>query len=160
MEIKIIKIKSFEELDKEKFKTLIESSFGKKLVDDYFEYVSPDYILLAMNNHDYAGVCVVEKIPGLEGIFYLDKIATAKEFQGNGVFKSLLEKAFESSGKLFWRAKKTNNITAKYDGLADEKWNPDFSDFKFYYKGKQLPCYFDALEYASHKKPTLEDIEK
>ena len=149
--MKYIKLNSFESISKEKFKELIKSGFGGKLVNDYFEYVVPEHIYLAYCDDIYCGAIVTEKI--MPGLSYLDKIVTKKEHQGNGIGKNLWA-MLDNKTKLLWRAKTNNPINSFYmnqcSGMQKTgKWI-------IYWTGLNPEELKAGIKYALDKKPTVE----
>lgn len=153
--MKYQKFDSFEEIEKGKFSQLMLSGFGKKLVDDYFDYVKAKYICLAVDSEEYIGAIVVEEFE--PGLFYLDKIVVANQHQGNGIGKELWNILNGDGKKLIWRAKPGNKIHDFYYKQCDGLQKVD--GWFIYWKGL-LPDEMEAgIKYALNKKPTLEEIE-
>lgn len=88
-------------LKRGRIKTLLEASFGKKLVDGYFSMPVKGVIL----EKEYRGVVIVKT---LEGYDYMDKLAVVPELQGNGLAKELLVRLRKECKSLIWRASETN----------------------------------------------------
>ena len=158
--IEITIAKSFEEIDKEKFAQLVQSGFNKFLIPGYFSETNPEYICLAMTNGHYIGAIVVESIPGLEGVSYLDKIVVAHEHKGNGLGKMLWEHLNGTSQKVIWRAKKENPIIDFYRKKSSGTLSfPDITDFMFFYYGLTSKELEKALTYVIGKKPNLVEVK-
>ena len=156
--IEVTIAKSFEEIDKQKFAGLIESGFNKTLKTDYFSETKPEYICLATNNGDYIGAIVVESIPGLKGVSYLDKIVVASDYQQKGIGKLLWEHLNGNSKKTIWRAKKNNPIINFYKKKSDGFLSfPDVSDFDFFCYGLSSRELMKAISFAIRKKPSLDE---
>lgn len=104
--------KSFSGLNTKKIKSLLEESFGKVLIDNYFD--DPiDHIIL---EKDYSAIAIIKK---LHTQYYLDKFAVSKNAQGNGLGKSvwcLIKKHYPS---LIWRSTIENPINSWYFKNAD-----------------------------------------
>jgi acetylglutamate synthase len=116
----------FETVDLVMLSSLIESAFKKRLDPDYFAYANPESIRIASIDGAYAGVIVVE--PVLGKMKYLDKIAVAPAFQGNGIGKRLWDEVVKHNPKLVWRAHPENPVNASYlsrsHGTVRERgWN-------------------------------------
>ena len=101
---------------------LLESSFGRALVEGYFEkktftriYVTESYRATAILTHE-------GEIP------YLDKFAVTSQAQGEGLAASLWDRLRRENPKLFWRSRVDNFqinpwYFSKSDGsLRDAKW--------------------------------------
>jgi|TARA_B100002003_G_C14149383_1_gene552777 acetylglutamate synthase len=143
---------SFDDLDKVKFQNLIASGFGKYLVDDYFKYLNPAYINVVEDMEgNYIGATVTEEFK--EGLYYLDKLVVAKDYQNNGIGKKLWDCVIEQSSKLVWRAKPLNHINKIYvrecEGM--QKFEPWF----VYWKGLDPVELVEGIGYALDKKETL-----
>lgn len=98
---------SFDQFNKAQIKKLLESSFGKVLVSDYFDS-SVTQIIVEKN---YKAVAIVKTI---DGVSYLDKIAVLPECQGNGLAKSLWQTLTSQYESFMWRAVKSNPINGWY----------------------------------------------
>jgi len=154
--INIVLAKSFEEVNNHKFAALLKSGFGKPLVEDYFSMTKPSHIWLAKYKGYYAGAAVVEPVPNLEGVGYLDKFVVSSPYKGKSVGKKLWGNFSDGFGKAIWRAKKGNPIInfyeTKADGIITLGDVPSFAFFYFGLNSKELPV---ALSYAVNKKPSF-----
>jgi len=152
----IVIAKSFDEVDKKKFASLLEAGFAKPLVADYFFMTKPTHIWLAKYKDYYAGAAVVEPVPNLPGVGYLDKFVVSPPYKGKKIGRKIWWNFSETFGKAIWRAKKDNPINNFYGTKADGIITlGDVPDFTFFYLGldsKELP---GALEYAVNKKPSF-----
>ncbi len=99
--------KSFDGLNKGKIKKLLEQSFGKKLVEGYFDLPVECVIV----DKDYTGLMIVKNI---NETIYLDKLAIAKSAQGNGLAKAMWTLIKNKYPSLIWRASPTNPINNWY----------------------------------------------
>jgi acetylglutamate synthase len=146
---------NFDNVDKPKLMSLIKDSFDRELAADYFSCTKPEKVIIARANTWYLGTVIIEKIE--DDIDYLDKIAVAKIFQGNGLGKKMWELMDESSKKLVWRAKEINPINEFYkrqcDGMHKSgKWI-------IYWKGLNIEEIKIGIKYALSKKETLREIK-
>ncbi len=122
---------SFEGLNKPKLKTLIEDALGSELVPDYFNATKPSSVLLCTTPRgEYVGVFVLQEQSAVPGAAYIDKMAVAQGYRGNGIGETLMSNAKDTSEKLFWRAdpkKHANNgwFHTKYGTLLGMQggWN-------------------------------------
>lgn len=117
----VVRAASWDELDLNQMRALIESSFGRRLVDDYFEttrlhraYVSENY---------RAAVIVTEE----DGIPYLDKFAVLDDAQGEGLGRAVWKIMRDETPRLFWRSRHNNQVNIFYYAQSDgcfkqEKW--------------------------------------
>lgn len=155
-ELIITKAKSFEEIDKTKFSNLIKSGFKKNLIPNYFLETNPEYICLAEHKGIYVGAIIVECVPSLQGVNYLDKIVVAADYQGKSIGRILWAHLNGYSQKVVWRAKKENPIIGFYKKKSDGCINLlDQTDFMFFYYGLSSKELEKALAYAINKKPSL-----
>lgn len=122
--IKYHDIKSATTINKEqetKLKTLIETSFQKKLTDDYFE----EKILELFHEKDFDGIAIIKTI---NKIPYLDKFTVKKEHQGTGLGKSIWNSITKKYPKIILRASPENPINNFYakncEGMIKKSgWN-------------------------------------
>ncbi len=104
-------------LDKSKqttLRTLIESSFGKNLLDDYFSTHAIDGILLSESG-DAAAIV----LNGFNGVPYLDKFAVTPEARGKGHAAALWRALNLHYPQLYWRSRLNNPFTPWYYNKAD-----------------------------------------
>ncbi|MCP3683473.1 MAG: GNAT family N-acetyltransferase [bacterium] len=156
MEIEYKKMDSLDKIDKDKFSDLVKSAFGKQLVDDYFSYCKPKYIIVGQKESEYVGLIAVESIPNSNGLHYLDKIVVSPEFQGNGIGKKLWVLLNGDSTKLIWRSKDNNPINNFYYGQCEglQKIPP----WNIYWYGLNSSELEMGIDYSFSKKPTLEEM--
>jgi len=118
----ILHAESFDELDTEALRKLIEDGFNKRLVEDYFEE-KPHRVIYERNYH---GVIVVKPLEG--DIFYLDKFVVGSQWQGEGMGGPLWRELCKHYDKIIWRASPENPINRWYLDQADgfqrtQQWN-------------------------------------
>jgi len=147
------KYKSFDELDLGKLVDLLETGFGKKLVDDYFSYAHPNYICIAEDGGKYHGAIVVEEFA--PGCMYLDKIVVAPESRGNGIKDDLWAVLNGDGAKVLWRAKPDNVMTQFYTGQMEGMQKVD--GWVIYWKGLTPDEIAAGIKYAIAKKATMGD---
>jgi bifunctional N-acetylglutamate synthase/kinase len=94
-------------LDLGRLKMLLESSFDKKLSEDYFEGQFTQIIY----EKNYEGLAILKD---LDGIAYLDKLAVAKHRQETGLGGCLWEEVVSNHSKLVWRVHPKNPANAFY----------------------------------------------
>jgi acetylglutamate kinase len=156
MEMKFEKLYSVEDLNRGKFRDLVESAFEKKLVDDYFSYCDPAYIVVCHKEHEYVGSIVVEGIPSSNGLHYLDKIIVSPEFQKQGIGEKLWKHLNGDSEKLIWRAKENNPINNFY--LKQCEGLQKVSPWNIYWYGLNPSELELGIDYSLSKKLTLEGL--
>lgn len=140
----------WESLDLKRLRHLIESSFGRCLVDDYFDrtvlrcaYVSENY---------RAAIIVSDK----DGRAYLDKFAVLDEAQGEGLGQAVWSVMKEQITDLFWRSRNNNYINQFYLSQADgcikrTQW------IVFWYGFDRFDDIVSCLEYCQSLPETLRD---
>jgi bifunctional N-acetylglutamate synthase/kinase len=132
-----------EGIDKNRLKKLLESSFGKKLNDNYLGN-SKDLLFFVEEN--YRGCAVVKRF---NGISYIDKLAVLPEAQGEGIAKDIIISTMNYCHKIFWRANPENHINEWYFKLCsgvqkESKWH-------IYWSNLSLPEIREAINYALEK---------
>ena len=136
-------------LNKATVKDVIEHSFGKKLVDNYFDSDIVD--VLYEKNLD--GLAVIIK---QGNFFYLDKFAVKKHAQGKGIGKSIWLELVKKYPSFTWRASQINPVNSFYtkhcDGLIKKgKWN-------IYWKGLNHEDVLSVAESISQKKSSFKEV--
>nr|WP_028918976.1 acetylglutamate kinase [Pseudoxanthomonas suwonensis] len=118
---RVLRATSWAELDLGRMKGLIESSFGRELVPDYFQRTD---LLRAYVSENYRAAVILVRTP--EGV-YLDKFAVLDEAQGEGLGRAVWNVMREETPELFWRSRHNNQVNIFYyaesDGcIKQEKW--------------------------------------
>lgn len=118
---RVRRFESWDGVDQARLRTLIESSFGRKLVDDYFARTRP-YRVYVSENYRSAIILLRE-----EGFVYLDKFAVLDEAQGEGLGRAVWRVMREENPQVFWRSRHNNVINHFYYSESDgsykqEKW--------------------------------------
>ena len=103
---------SIADLDYKKLDHLAKTSIGKEFKPGYATSQASKIYL----EPDYHGVVILKDI---DGVPYMDKFLVDKEHQGNGLGKSLFQKALDYHGQLIWRAKPDNIFNGKYFEWCD-----------------------------------------
>jgi acetylglutamate kinase len=112
---------SWDTLDRERLRGLIESSFGRKLVGDYFDRTR---LKRAYVSENYRTAVILTD----EGEFtYLDKFAVLEDAQGEGLGRAVWQVMREEHPRLFWRSRHGNPVNPFYYSESDgcckqEKW--------------------------------------
>ncbi|HJU39905.1 MAG TPA: acetylglutamate kinase [Tahibacter sp.] len=147
---KVVKYTSWHDLDRERLRALIESSFGRKVVADYFDrtplkcaYVSENY---------RAAVILVD----VGGTTYLDKFAVLDDAQGEGLGRAVWQVMREEHPRLFWRSRHGNLVNPFYYSESDgcykqEKWKV------FWYGIDGFNEIERCVEHCRTRPPTLID---
>jgi acetylglutamate kinase len=110
---RVLRCESWDQLDLARLRGLIDSSFGRRLVDDYFArtklkraYVSENY---------RAAVILLDD----GGETYLDKFAVLDDAQGEGLGRAVWQVMREEHPRLFWRSRHHNVINHFYYAESD-----------------------------------------
>ncbi|WP_394537703.1 acetylglutamate kinase [Lysobacter enzymogenes] len=147
---RVLQASRWEDLDLVRLRELIDSAFGRKLVDGYFDdtrlkqaYVSENY---------RAAIVLIEA----EGRTYLDKFAVLDDAQGEGLGRAVWQVMREQNPSVFWRSRHGNAVNPFYysesDGcLKQEKWKV------FWYGMDGFDEIAACVGYAARRTPTLED---
>ncbi|MBF0312785.1 MAG: hypothetical protein HQK50_16730 [Oligoflexia bacterium] len=98
---------SWQDLNLQSVRSLLENAFGKKLTPTYFEQAVVE-ILFEKN---YEGIAVIKSI---DGIAYLDKLAVSTANQGTGLGKSLWHELTARYPSFVWRATLKNPANSYY----------------------------------------------
>ena len=147
---KVLRFDSWDGVDRARMRELIESSFGRTLVADYFERTTPHRIYVSEN---YRTAMILTQEGGLP---YLDKFAVLDDAQGEGLGRAVWQVMREENPQLFWRSRHNNPINIFYYAESDgcfkqEKW-------KVFWYG--LDGSFDTIArcvaHCAQRQPTLE----
>lgn len=139
---------SWAKLDLARLRALIESSFGRTLVDDYFETTRPYRIYCT--EHYRAAIILTRE----NGLTYMDKFVVGEEAQGEGLGRALWHVMRPENPQLFWRSRRDNPVNDFYfancDGaLRDPHWTI------FWYGIGELDAVQRAIEHARRRPATL-----
>ncbi|BFI96675.1 MAG: acetylglutamate kinase [Rhodanobacter sp.] len=146
---KVLRFESWEGIDRARMRELIESSFGRELVADYFERTAPHRIYVS-ENYRAAMILTLE-----DGLPYLDKFAVLDDAQGEGLGRAVWQVMREENPQLFWRSRHGNQVNIFYYAESDgcfkqEKW-------KVFWYG--LDGHFDTIArcvaHCAQRQPTL-----
>jgi acetylglutamate kinase len=110
---RVLQASSWDEIDRERLRELIESAFGRKLVGDYFERTALHRAYVSENYR--AAVILTDE----GGVPYLDKFAVLDEAQGEGLGRAVWQLMRDAQPRLFWRSRLGNPVNGFYDGEAD-----------------------------------------
>ena len=110
---KVLCFDSWNGVDRGRLRTLVESSFRRKLVVDYFERTRPLRIYISEN---YRAAMVLTEEDGLP---YLDKFAVLDDAQGEGLGRAVWQVMRAENPRLFWRSRHGNNINPFYHEESD-----------------------------------------
>ncbi|SBV43277.1 acetylglutamate kinase [Xanthomonas graminis] len=145
---KVLRATAWSELDTQRLKSLIESSFGRTLVPDYFDktqllraYVSENYRAAVILTHE-------------DGYTYLDKFAVLDDAQGEGLGRAVWNVMREETQQLFWRSRHNNQVNIFYYAESDgcfkqEKWKV------FWYGLENFEQIQHCVAHCATRTPTL-----
>lgn len=110
------------DLDRERLRELIESSFGRALADDYFDTTVAFAVSVSSG---YRAAAVLTEHDGLP---HLDKFAVADAARGEGLGRAVWSQLRAAQPRLIWRCRPDNDINGFYFAEADgclkgEHWN-------------------------------------
>ncbi|WLA02386.1 acetylglutamate kinase [Xanthomonas translucens] len=145
---KVLRATAWSELDTQRLQSLIESSFGRTLVPDYFDktrllraYVSENYRAAVILTHE-------------DGYTYLDKFAVLDDAQGEGLGRAVWNVMREETPQLFWRSRHNNQVNIFYYAESDgcfkqEKWKV------FWYGLENFEQIQHCVAHCATRTPTL-----
>ena len=147
---KVFTFDSWDGIDRERMRELIQSSFGRTLVADYFERTRPHRIYVSENYR--AAMILVEA----EGLIYLDKFAVLDDAQGEGLGRAVWQLMREQNPQLFWRSRHGNTVNPFYyaesDGcLKQPRWKV------FWYGLDSFDTIARCVAHCAVREPTLQD---
>jgi len=147
---RVLTFDSWKGIDLARMRVLIESSFGRTLVDDYFERTKPRRIYLSEN---YRAAMILTDEDGLP---YLDKFAVLDDAQGEGLGRAVWQVMREENPQLFWRSRHGNVVNhfyyAESDGsLKQPRWKV------FWYGLPDFDTIARCVAHCATRQPTLLD---
>ena len=147
---KVFRFESWDGVDQSRMRDLIESSFGRKLVDDYFSRTKPYRIYVSEN---YRAAMILTQA---EGLVYLDKFAVLDDAQGEGLGRAVWLVMREENPSLFWRSRHGNQINIFYYAESDgcykqERWKV------FWYGLDDFDTIARCVAHCAVRQPTLVD---
>jgi acetylglutamate kinase len=147
---KVLRFDSWDGVDRARMRGLIESSFGRTLVPDYFERTRPMRIYVSENYR--AAMILVEE----GGLPYLDKFAVLDDAQGEGLGRAVWQVMREENPQLFWRSRHGNPVNhfyyAESDGcIKQPRWKV------FWYGIGELGTISRCVAHCAQRQPTLVD---
>lgn len=118
---KVLRATEWSQLDLDRLRMLIESSFGRTLVPEYFDNTR---LLRAYVSENYRTAVI---LTDEDGRTYLDKFAVLDEAQGEGLGRAVWNVMREETPQLFWRSRHGNPVNHFYYAESDgcykqEKW--------------------------------------
>ena len=111
---RVLRFRSWDELDRDRLRGLIDSAFGRRLNADYFEQTK---LVEAFVSESYRAAVVL--IEGVDGILYLDKFAVLDDAQGEGLGRAVWNVVEENHSRLYWRSRTGNPVNSFYSSVSD-----------------------------------------
>jgi len=147
---KVLTFDSWDGIDQARMRTLIESSFGRTLVADYFERTRPSHVYVSENYR--AAMILTEE----DGLTYLDKFAVLDDAQGEGLGRAVWLVMREQNPQLFWRSRAGNPVNPFYDGECDGSLKQP--RWKVYWYGMDgFDTIARCVAHCATREPTLLD---
>ncbi|HEY8326995.1 MAG TPA: acetylglutamate kinase [Rhodanobacter sp.] len=152
---KVQRFDSWDGVDRARMRGLIESSFGRTLVPDYFERTRPMRIYVS-ENYRAAMILTMEHVDNEQGLPYLDKFAVLDDAQGEGLGRAVWQVMREENPRLFWRSRHGNPVNhfyyAESDGcIKQPRWKV------FWYGIGELDTISRCVAHCAQRQPTLVD---
>ncbi|MGH8234177.1 MAG: acetylglutamate kinase [Rhodanobacteraceae bacterium] len=148
---KVLRFESWDGVDRERMRTVIESSFGRKLVPDYFERTEPLRIYVS-ENYRAALVMTLE-----DGMAYLDKFAVLEEAQGEGLGRAVWQVMRGENPRLFWRSRHGNPVNAFYHEESDGCFKQARWKVFWYGLDGDFAAMARCVDHCTRRQPTLLD---
>jgi bifunctional N-acetylglutamate synthase/kinase len=147
---KVLTFNSWDGIDLARMRTLIESSFGRTLVADYFERTRPRHVYVSEN---YRAAMILTEEGGLA---YLDKFAVLDDAQGEGLGRAVWLVMREQNPQLFWRSRAGNPVNPFYDAECDGSLKQP--RWKVYWYGMDdFDTIARCVAHCAIREPTLTD---
>lgn len=139
---------SWEGLDLDRLRALVDSSFGRPLSDDYFETTTPYRVYCS--EHYRAAIVLVR----VDDLMYMDKFVVARDAQGEGLGRAIWQVMHAETPHLFWRARRGNVVEDFYfdhaDGAArNDEWTV------FWYGLPDWEAVRRAVDHARSRRVTV-----
>lgn len=145
---KVLRFDSWDGVDQARMRGLIESSFARTLVADYFERTDPCRIYVS-ENYRAAMILTME-----DGLPYLDKFAVLDDAQGEGLGRAVWLVMREENSRLFWRSRHGNAVNPFYYAEADGCLRqPDWKVFWYGIEGFETIA--RCVGHCAGRQPTL-----
>ncbi len=147
---RIHRFDSWDAVDRERLAALIESSFGRRLVPDYFER-TPLWRLYVSEHYRAAIVLTRE-----DGVPHMDKFAVSDDAQGEGLGRAIWQVMQQEVPLLFWRSRRRNAVNGFYTEESDgvikgHPWNV------YWYGLDDFDAIQRAVEHCRERPATLID---
>jgi acetylglutamate kinase len=146
----VLHFTSWDGVDQLRLRGLIESSFGRALVPDYFARTQPSCVYISEN---YRAAMILVQAAGLT---YLDKFAVLDDAQGEGLGRAVWQVMRAQHPQLFWRSRHGNPVNhfyyAQSDGcIKQERWKV------FWYGLDNFADMERCVAHCAQRLPTLQE---
>ena len=145
------RIKNYKAADsaiKVDFKNIIEASFNKKLIPDFFDQNSKLNIFMSSCNRATIAISEDFLIP------YMDKFGVLPDAKGEGLGAGLWSEMRKVYPKLFWRSRRNNSINSFYSSICDGCQK--HSEWHVYWIGiEDYSLLKNCIEYAISKPKSV-----
>lgn len=146
----VLHFASWDGVDQARMRGLIESSFGRALVADYFERTQPSCVYVSENYR--AAIILVQ----VDGLTYVDKFAVLDDAQGEGLGRAVWEAMRPAHPRVFWRSRHDNPVNPFYYAQADgsikqERWKV------FWYGLDDFADIARCVAYCAQRPPSLQE---
>ena len=141
----------WDDLDRDRLRELIESSFGRSLAPDYFERTRLHRAYISENYR--AAIVLVD----VDGDLYLDKFAVLDDAQGEGLGRAVWQLMREENPRVFWRSRHANVVNDFYFSESDGSYR--LNGWKvFWYGFSAFDDIARCVEHCRTHAPTLLDV--
>lgn len=146
---KVMVVDDWSRLDLDRLRRLIESSFGRTLVADYFRRAP---LLRAYVSENYRAAIILYDVAGHT---YMDKFAVLDDAQGEGLGRAVWDVMRAQTPSLFWRSRHGNPVNHFYYAQSDgcfkqERWKA------FWYGQDDWAAVQRCVEHCRTRPATLE----
>lgn len=147
---RVLRFDGWDGIDRVRLRALIESSFGRRVVPDYFERTRAFRVYVSENYR--AAMILTDE----GGDVYLDKFAVLDEAQGEGLGRAVWQVMRAENPRLFWRSRHGNVINHFYYAESDgcykqERWKV------FWYGMRGFDEIARCVEHCATRPATLVD---
>ena len=147
---KVCAFTAWNQIDLPRLRTLIDSSFRRKLVDDYFTRTRLHRAYISENYR--AAIILTQEAEGI----YLDKFAVLDDAQGEGLGRAVWLEMREQNPRVFWRSQHANVVNDFYFAECDGCYR--LNGWKMFWYGiSDFDEIRRCVEHAHHRPATLVD---
>ena len=147
---RVLRAPRWDDIDMPRLRELVESAFGRRLVDDYFERTP---LLRAYVSEHYRTAILLTEV---DGVPYLDKFAVLDDAQGEGLGRAVWQVMREETPRLFWRSRHHNAVNTFYYAESDGCYRQDRWK-AFWYGLDGFAAIERAVAHCAVREPTLQD---